>query len=217
MPRLAGHVLTVVAFLLSVATVRGGDLDLPPEKIEGGLPTGMMHRCLLRQAEHAAMRWKVDYEKRKTPEAIAAYQKSLRQKCLEALGGLPERTPLAPQVVGTVARPGYRVEKIIFESQPKHYVTAPAVPARGGTFQAAVSGRAYTLRSCRAGQGTPRVSIDGRPAGAERHGGARVRPDRPGRARPISRAGRLAQPCHHRRPHQPRHGLHPAGPQHGAL
>ncbi len=39
------------------------------------------------------------------------------------IGGLPERTPLNPQVVGTVARKGYRVEKIIFESQPKHYVT----------------------------------------------------------------------------------------------
>jgi plasmid stabilization system protein ParE len=123
MPRLARHVLTVVVLLFSVPMVRGGDLDLPPEKIEGGSPAGMMRRYLLRQAEHAAMRWKVDYEKRKTPEAIAAYQKTLRRQCLDAIGGLPERTPLAPQVVGTVSRPGYRVEKIIFESQPKHYVT----------------------------------------------------------------------------------------------
>jgi dienelactone hydrolase len=99
-------------------------LDLPPEKITAGVPAGMMHRYLLEKAEHAAMRWKVDYEKRKTPAAIAAYQNGLRQKCLEALGGLPERTPLAPQVVGAVSRPGYRVEKIIFQSQPKHYVTA---------------------------------------------------------------------------------------------
>ena len=98
MPRLARHVLTVVVLLLSVPMVRGGDLDLPPEKIEGGSPTGMMRRYLLRQAEHAAMRWKVDYEKRKTPEAIAAYQKTLRRQCLDAIGGLPERTPLAPQV-----------------------------------------------------------------------------------------------------------------------
>ncbi len=174
MPRLAGHVLTVVALLLSVPTVRGGDLDLPPEKIEGGSPTGMMHRYLLRQAEHAAMRWKVDYEKRKTPEAIAAYQKSLRQKCLEAIGGLPERTPLAPQVVGTVSRPGYRVEKIIFQSQPKHYVTALLFLPDAERFKPPYPGVLDSVRPCRAGQGTPRISVDGRPAGPQRHGGAGV-------------------------------------------
>ncbi len=124
MPRSTSCVLTILALLVGVPAVRGGDLDVPPEKIEGGTPAGMMHRYLLRQAEHAAMQWKVDYEKRRAPEAIAAYQLGLRQKFLEAIGGLPERTPLATQVVGAVARPGYRVEKIIFQSQPKHYVTA---------------------------------------------------------------------------------------------
>ncbi len=135
MPRRASPVLAVLALLLSVSTVRGGDFDLPPAKIEGGSPTGMMHRYLLRQAEHAAMRWKVDYEKRKTPEAIAAYQNGLRRICLEALGGLPARTPLAPQVVGVVSRPGYRVEKIIFQSQPKHYVTALLFLPEAGHFK----------------------------------------------------------------------------------
>jgi dienelactone hydrolase len=122
-------------FLLSAPLVRGGDLDVPPEKITAGAPAGMMHHYLLEQAEHAAMRWKVDYEKRKTPEAIAAYQNGLRQKCLEALGGLPKRTPLAPQVVGVVSRPGYRVEKIIFQSQPKHYVTALLFLPEAARFQ----------------------------------------------------------------------------------
>ena len=84
----------------------------------------MMHRYLMRQAAQAAQHWRTDYEARKSPEDIAAYQKQMRETCLKSIGGLPERTPLNPQVTGTVSRPGYHVEKILFESQPKHYVSA---------------------------------------------------------------------------------------------
>ena len=91
------------------------------------------------------------------------------------------------------------------------------VPARRPAFSAAVSGRARAVRTCRGGQGPRGISVDGRPAGAERHGGAGVRPDRPGRAGTISGPGRLARSQLHRRPHQPRHRLHPAGPEHGPL
>lgn len=48
----------------------------------------------------------------------------LRERTLKALGGLPERTPLNARVTGTLERPQYRIEKIIFESQPGFYVTA---------------------------------------------------------------------------------------------
>ena len=68
--------------------------------------------------------WKKQYELRKTPEQIAEYQKQLRKKFIEAIGGLPERTPLNPQVTGIISRDGYRVEKVVFESRPKHHVSA---------------------------------------------------------------------------------------------
>lgn len=113
-----------LALFLPAAAAHGGDLDMPSAAIEGGAPAGMMNRCLKRQAEQAFQRWKTDYENRKTPEAIASYQKRSRENCLKAIGGLPERTPLLPQVAGALARPGYRVEKVVFQSQPKHYVTA---------------------------------------------------------------------------------------------
>jgi dienelactone hydrolase len=124
MQRTAQGVVAMLLFLAGMPSVRGDDLDVPLGKLEGGSPDGMMHRYLLRQIAEAGQRWRDEYEKRKTPEQIDVYQKRLRQKVLEAIGGLPERTPLHPQVVGTVARPGYRVEKIVFQSQPKHYVTA---------------------------------------------------------------------------------------------
>ncbi|MBP5320832.1 MAG: prolyl oligopeptidase family serine peptidase [Kiritimatiellae bacterium] len=59
-----------------------------------------------------------------TKEAVAARQADVRMKTLAAIGGFPEKTPLNAQVTGTVKKDGYVVEKILFESLPKHYVTA---------------------------------------------------------------------------------------------
>jgi cephalosporin-C deacetylase-like acetyl esterase len=123
MQRLMLCVLTTLFCLPNVPIARGEDLDLPPQTIEGGPPTLMMQRYLRRQTDGALQRWKNDYEKRKTPEQIAEYQKRVRAAFVAAVGGMPERTPLNAKVVATISRQGYRVEKVIFESQPKHYVT----------------------------------------------------------------------------------------------
>ncbi len=100
------------------------DLDLSAARFPGEKPVAMMHRYWLHQAEQAAKRWQEEYEARKTPAQIAAYQARLREKFLAAIGWLPQRTPLNAKVTGTIRRDGYRVEKVIFESQPKHFVTA---------------------------------------------------------------------------------------------
>jgi len=100
------------------------DLRVLPEKIDGVAPTEMMSHYLHRLAQQSFESWKQRYEQLKTPEQIAEYQKNLREKFIEALGGLPQRTLLNPQVTGVIQRDGYRVEKVLFESQPKHYISA---------------------------------------------------------------------------------------------
>jgi cephalosporin-C deacetylase-like acetyl esterase len=59
-----------------------------------------------------------------TLEAVAARRKLVRAKIWESIGGLPERAPLNPRIVGTIDRGDYKIEKIIFESQPQFFVTA---------------------------------------------------------------------------------------------
>jgi cephalosporin-C deacetylase-like acetyl esterase len=119
------HPACLVLLTLGLACgALGEDLRVLPEKIDGGPAREMMKRYLLRRVEQAAERWRSEYEKRKTPEEVAAYQKRLREKFLEAIGGLPERSPLEARVTGTLPCDGYRIEKVIFESQPKHFVTA---------------------------------------------------------------------------------------------
>lgn len=64
------------------------------------------------------------YEAVKTAGDVHQYQDRLKKAMLEALGGFPEKTPLNPQITGTLERDGYRIEKILFESQPGFHVTA---------------------------------------------------------------------------------------------
>lgn len=59
-----------------------------------------------------------------TSDAIHARQRWVRETFWELAGGMPERTPLNARTVGTFDREGYRVEKIVYESQPKFYVPA---------------------------------------------------------------------------------------------
>src|SRR5262245_53554875 len=59
-----------------------------------------------------------------TAAAVDEHRRRVRERLIEALGGFPERTPLNARTVGTLERDDFRIEKVIFESQPKFYVTA---------------------------------------------------------------------------------------------
>ncbi len=59
-----------------------------------------------------------------TIEDVSRRRAYLRERMLDDLGGFPERTPLNARVVGVLQRPTYKIEKVIFESQPHFYVTA---------------------------------------------------------------------------------------------
>lgn len=52
------------------------------------------------------------------PQDPFAWQRELRAKVTELLGGFPARTPLKPRTLETKMFPAYRREKVIFESRP---------------------------------------------------------------------------------------------------
>jgi cephalosporin-C deacetylase-like acetyl esterase len=61
-----------------------------------------------------------------------ARQNWVRAKILELIGGLPEYAgPLNARITGRVERPGYFIEKVIFESLPQYFVTANLYRPRG--------------------------------------------------------------------------------------
>jgi len=76
-----------------------------------------------RNAAHAALT---------TAPAITARQRWVRETFWRLAGGAPERTPLNARVTGAFERPGYRVEKIVYESLPRFHVPANLyVPTTG--------------------------------------------------------------------------------------
>jgi len=73
-----------------------------------------------------------DLAKVTTPEAAAERRRWARQKFWSLIGGQPERSPLNARVTGSFERPGYRVDKVVFESRAGFHVTGNLyVPARG--------------------------------------------------------------------------------------
>lgn len=61
----------------------------------------------------------------RTEAELVAKQKAMRAALLELIGGLPAvRTPLNARLTGSVPMAGYRIDKVIFESQPGLHVTA---------------------------------------------------------------------------------------------
>ena len=53
-----------------------------------------------------------------------ARQREVHQKILTLIGGLPDKTPLKPKVLGTTQADGFRIEKVLYESQPNFPVAA---------------------------------------------------------------------------------------------
>jgi cephalosporin-C deacetylase-like acetyl esterase len=126
--------LPAVALVLLFAGVASAQekLQILPAEKE---PRKLLYKFLLGEAQkHSDVRRGV-VAKLRTPDEIQKRQADLKAKFLEAIGSLPEKTPLNAKVVGTLAGPGCRVEKVIYESRPNHHVTAAFyIPEGKGPF-----------------------------------------------------------------------------------
>jgi len=76
----------------------------------------------VRGVEQRAMKRKVALS---TKEEAEAYLTDVRERIAKAFAPMPtKKTPLNAKITGILDRDGYTVEKIVFESRPKFYVTA---------------------------------------------------------------------------------------------
>ncbi len=138
---------------------------VPPKRVSGapgvelavrdaaGLPdySHDLDRYLVRVAREARDRRKQVVDAISTRHQVVARQKTVVEEVWKMLGGPLERTPLNPRVTGAIERPGYRIEKLVFESRPRLYVTANLyVPASAGRHPAilgplghSTNGKAY--------------------------------------------------------------------------
>lgn len=67
-----------------------------------------------------------------SPEAVRERQAWVRRTFWELVGGRPQRTPLNTRVLGGFERPGYRLEKLVYESRPGLFIPANLyIPQQG--------------------------------------------------------------------------------------
>ena len=128
MPHSLIHRLCIVLAVTSVCTLAATSKaeDLTCLKTEEGvqyLPVTWYGELQKRVDENLKQRL-ARVEALKSAADIEAYQRAQRETMLAQLGDFPERTSLEPKIVGTIRREGFRIEKVIFQSQPQHHITA---------------------------------------------------------------------------------------------
>ncbi len=105
--------------------------------------SGMLDRYLTQIAERMWKERDAKIAALKDARDVHARQEYIRTTILKEIGKFPDPTPLNARLTGRLDRDGYSVEKVIYESQPRFYVTANVyVPASGERPFAAVLGTA---------------------------------------------------------------------------
>lgn len=114
-----------------VVLTAAGSLARTQPVAQGGGPSVRYRdysRCLpdylSLQAERAYRLRNDAVTKLTTPAAIRERQQWVTRTFWKLVGGMPERTPLNARTVGSFERQGYRVEKVVYESQPGFHISA---------------------------------------------------------------------------------------------
>jgi dienelactone hydrolase len=89
--------------------------DRPGKQLELLLKRQFNEQLDRRLKAYNSIKSQADCEKWKTER---------REFFIRQIGGFPKRAPLNAKIVGELKGEGYRVEKVLFESQPDHHVTA---------------------------------------------------------------------------------------------
>jgi pimeloyl-ACP methyl ester carboxylesterase len=125
------HTLKIILIALSLTLSVAGQTPNPEafSVLKQRAPEGPSITPYLKYQTEIA--WRRDEQRRATWESVGTeqdlltLQEHMREELLSMLGGLPlEKTPLNARVTGQIQMAGFHIEKVIFESIPRVYVTA---------------------------------------------------------------------------------------------
>lgn len=146
--------LRLFATVCLLVTPRVSTAAEPPQ--DSTIPLSeIVHHQLLEKSQELLANRRERYEQRTKVDDIRKHQQQLKNYFVDAIGGFPERTPLNAKSTGVVQREGYRVEKILYESRPQHYVSGTLFLPQSDEFTApypavlvvcghSANGKAYT-------------------------------------------------------------------------
>jgi cephalosporin-C deacetylase-like acetyl esterase len=127
------------------ASAGGGQAGAPGVELNvdvAALPdyTRDLERYLVRLTNEARERRKGVVNAISTRQGVLDRQQFVVTEIWKMLGGPLDRTPLNARVIGSVERPGYRIEKVTYESRPRLYVTANVYVPEGTARRPAILG-----------------------------------------------------------------------------
>ena len=126
-PRQASLVVLLWAIIICMVGSTAKPLvadEIADQWSQEDLDSANVYRQLQKRAYLAADERLKRIESLKDPASIYSYQETQRKRMTESLGGFPEKSPLNDHVIGVLQADGYRIEKVIFDSRPRHRVTA---------------------------------------------------------------------------------------------
>lgn len=128
-------ILVVALFLASLTGMAQKQFNVMDWKTDVSLNT-----WLLQQMHAQYDQRRVNFQKAlSSRKAAVEYVQTVKKKYHKLLGSFPRKTQLNATITGTINEPGYRIEKLLYESFPGHHVTASLyIPDGKGSFPAAL-------------------------------------------------------------------------------
>jgi cephalosporin-C deacetylase-like acetyl esterase len=115
-----------------IATAIAGDAQSPSARLYSEMMPDMLVTYITEKVNAAAAEWDQRRSQIRTADQIEARNRFVREKCVEMIHGFPEKNPLNAVTLKVVERDGYKVENVMYESQPDFWVPANLyVPTAG--------------------------------------------------------------------------------------
>ena len=127
------YALLVLLAIPAVAQQQSSELNFLAGQVDGRQLSQALHRSLVDKALRQLDDRREKVAKISSAQDVFERRRYLRERMTRGLGGFPEKTPLNARLSGVVEREDYRVERIVFESQPRFYVTANLYLPKKGT------------------------------------------------------------------------------------
>ncbi|MES2391437.1 MAG: acetylxylan esterase, partial [Acidobacteriota bacterium] len=115
--------LRILALTLASATIVSAQTPAPPPKEDNPGRQALNNYLNALAAKDTAARRETIAKITTRAQAIER-QREVRAKILSLIGTLPERIPLNPRLTGSTQLEGFRVDKVLFDSQPNFPITA---------------------------------------------------------------------------------------------
>jgi hypothetical protein len=128
--------------LVSLIATAQAQYNVLPGTVDGVAKNDLMLTFLNRQVTQSYTNWQANYDTLTTPGAISAYQARQQGIINDSLGnfaGFPDAATLnlSATVTGTIYKTGYKVEKVLMQTQPGIYQTGNLYIPTAGQYAGA--------------------------------------------------------------------------------